>query len=533
MNIKYVGLKPEEALLKIQSDAVQAIREKVEVYRNNVDKLLAAYEPPEVDSFWGAMSIAPATLYNLIKGGLDSLVDFGASLAYVIEYAINDAIHIFDSSDDTDWRTDTQYFFGNLGLTLTEAIGTSLVSLGANLGRVIGIDPKWAYGKQGLIPKMARQYNFARSQLLASPDIIGKYISASKSDEDLMSFYMEEFEKYRDFAGERTPEQIIEDRYYEDIRNAIVTTGEVQNWVSRNFVEPIANTLTLGTKKYADRYYKDSEFYNFLMGAAESAGRILASWAVAKIGAKAGVNPQTLSTVYFTASTFADSLEESLKNGATMQDAYTYAVGTAFLETAIENIGGLTPSGAKKAAKGSLFEKVLGEKWGNIVQQAVEEGLEEIGSVVAGTGLSYYGSGERQVDSAESFREFANRIMFSFLSGSITSMGLGIGHDMYIDTTAIGKSRRVLTDISKQVTSENSNKVYKRFQKDLESFVAYMNRPDAKGLKTTTKIGAPSGDVIGPADVGVDKKGRLAVCRRLNSGRKEAVYPSDWVSKCY
>ena len=41
-----------------------------------------------------------------------------------------------------------------------------------------------------------------------------------------------------------------------------------------------------------------------------------------------------------------------------MQDAYTYAVGTAFLETAIENIGGLTPSGAKKLAKRSLFEKV-------------------------------------------------------------------------------------------------------------------------------------------------------------------------------
>ena len=32
-------------------------------------------------------------------------------------------------------------------------------------------------------------------------------------------------------------------------------------------------------------YYKDSEFYNFLMGSAESAGRILA-WLVAKIGAK-------------------------------------------------------------------------------------------------------------------------------------------------------------------------------------------------------------------------------------------------------
>ena len=42
MNIKYVGLKPEEALLKIQSDAVQAIRKKVEDYRNDVDKLLAA-----------------------------------------------------------------------------------------------------------------------------------------------------------------------------------------------------------------------------------------------------------------------------------------------------------------------------------------------------------------------------------------------------------------------------------------------------------------------------------------------------------
>jgi len=505
MNIKYVGLKPEEALLKIQSDAVQAIREKVEAYRNNVDKLLAAYEPPEVDSFWGAMAIAPATLYSLIKSGLDSLVDFGASFAYVIENAINDAMHIFDSSDGTDWRTDTKYFFGNLGLSLHEAISTSLVSTGANLGRVIGIDPKWAYGEQGLIPKMARQYNLSRSQLLASPDKISIF-KPYQPVEDLMSSQWEEYRKYLDFAEGRTPEQIIEDRYYEDIRNAIVQTGEFQNWVSRNFVEPIANTLTLGTKKYADRYYKDSEFYNFLMGAAESAGRILASWAVAKIGAKAGVNPQTLSSAYFAASIFADSFEEALKNGATMQDAYTYAVGTAFLETAIENFGGRTTSGVKKAAKRSLFEKVLGEKWGNIVQQAVEEGLEEIGSEVAGTGLSYYGSGERQVDSAESFREFANRIMFSFLSGSITSMGLGIGHDMYIDTTAIGKSRRVLTDISKQVTSENSNKVYSRFQKDLENFVAYINRPDAKGLKTTTKIVAPSGDVIGPADVGDVKK---------------------------
>ena len=118
MNIKYVGLKPEEALLKIQSDAVQAIREKVEVYRNNVDKLLAAYETPEVDSFWGAAAIVPAAFYSLIKGGLDSVVDFGAALAYIIENAINDVKHIFDSSDDTDWWTDTKYFFGNFGLHL-------------------------------------------------------------------------------------------------------------------------------------------------------------------------------------------------------------------------------------------------------------------------------------------------------------------------------------------------------------------------------------------------------------------------------
>ena len=84
-NIKYVGLKPEEALLKIpERCSSRAIREKVEVYRNNVPtnfscRLQKRLRLIVLRGRW----LVPATLYGLIKGGLDSLVDFGASLAYI------------------------------------------------------------------------------------------------------------------------------------------------------------------------------------------------------------------------------------------------------------------------------------------------------------------------------------------------------------------------------------------------------------------------------------------------------------------
>lgn len=458
--VKYVGLDKKDVLLKIQNDAITTTKNLIENYQKDIKTLLDAYKPTKSEKFWGAVSIVPSTLYSLFKGFMDGVINAGTALAITFENAWNDARHIFDDSDGTDAFTDIKYMFKNFGITLAEGMLTTATSTLANLGRIVGVDPKWAYGEGGAVEDIAKFATRTRG------------FSLNENDKSP-----------RVLAGDSLFKKEVEERYYDETLDVMKGTVEVQKWISKNIVDNVANILTLDTKKYADNFYKDSGFYEFLQSSSESIGNILSAWALGGIGSKLGINAQALTTVYFASTVFGKSFQEASDNGASLQDAYTYALGTAFLETAIENIGGFTTSGVEKSAKKSIFENLLGEKWGNIVSNAIEEGLEEVGSEIAGTGLSYYNNEDNKIDAPEDFKEFASRIMFSYLGGAFSSFALGIGHNMYIDTTAVGKTRKVVSSLGQKINQDNSGRALKRFQKDLDVFVEYINKENARGLK--------------------------------------------------
>ena len=181
------------------------------------------------------------------------------------------------------------------------------------------------------------------------------------------------------------------------------------------------------------------------VGAAESAGRILAAWLLGKLAAKSGYSPKVVSTSYFAASVYGQSFQEAFERGASMQDAYTYAVANTALETAVENIGGLIPSGVKKTSKSSgLFTKLFGEKWGTFAKNVLEEAAEETISEFVGTGYSKYSSG--QVEYHEKFGDAMAEMGFAALSGALASGFLGGARMMYLNTTMEAK----MSDIAKK-----------------------------------------------------------------------------------
>ena len=226
--------------------------------------------------------------------------------------------------------------------------------------------------------------------------------------------------------------------------------------LKKNAVEPFIDPHIGKAKERADLEFGNTKLYQMGVSAAESAGRILAAWLLGKLAAMAGLSPGIISTSYFAASIFGQSFQEAFERGASMQDAYTYAVANTALETAVENIGGLTPTGVKTSKSSGLFTKLFGEKWGTFAKNVLEEAAEEAISEFVGTGYSKYSSG--QVEYHEKFGDAMAEVGFAALSGALTSGFLGGARMMYLNTTMEAK----MSDIAKSITKPLKNSAKKK-----------------------------------------------------------------------
>ena len=221
------------------------------------------------------------------------------------------------------------------------------------------------------------------------------------------------------------------------------------------------------------------------VGAAESVGRILAAWLLGKLAAISGLSPEVIATSYFAASVFGQSFQEAFERGASMQDAYTYAVANTALETAIENVGGITTTGAKTSKSSGLFTKLFGEKWGTFAKNVLEEAAEEAISEFVGTGYSKYSSG--QVEYHEKFGDAMAEMGFAALSGALASGFLGGARMMYLNTTMEAKMGDIAKKFDKAVEKFGEEKATKLVEKEMNKVLTILNDPKARGVKTNKK----------------------------------------------
>lgn len=499
------GINKQQFLQQTYATSLQQVNALVNQYNEHIKKLLM---PPN-KTFLGLIGGGMGVVYSVIHGALSLVPNVLASLAYTLTNFSNDAAHIFTEEDETNAITDIKYMYANLGITFVEGMYASITSTAANLMQTFK-DPEWAYGSNGKLARDADMFNQLRasvlkgtSDTLLNPDLLTS-MSASVSPSEA--------------------ERLVNERYYKTAEEAIEKIGSMQNWLDKNVVDNISNMLTFDLKHYGDEQYGDSQFYNAILGTSESIGNILAIWALghlaksgkltnpstakavagttdavsqfviggtfSQVGAALGMSAeavQALTSVTFASSIFGRSFQEAMDKGSDIQDAYTYALGIAAVETMTENIGGFKTTGPDlMTAETSIYTKLLGQKWGDVIANSFEEGFEEVVAEYAETGFEYYGGGAHAV-TPQTNAEFYSRVLFSFLGGALSSMGLGIGNDIYLNTTLIGKEANVTDDFNRMVKEGKEQKAINYLKSDLNALVEVLNKKNTPGLKFNDK----------------------------------------------
>jgi len=411
-----------------QQKAQNMIRQEISQFYKNIDILTTPKEKKK-PTFWDRLSVFPSILYDVFKGGLEGIVGAGQAFNIIFTTFGNDIAHIFDESDGTSWDTDLKYAFGNLGITLLEGLVSFSISTAANAGRLMQsglnwgadrfeswgwdklaqgtrtgadfFDPKWAFGEGGIIEKNAEIADIHRVNILEG--------SIFKTDAI--------------FNSQEKNQQIVDDRYYQGVENYIRSSVNVQNFIDEKIIAPTLDFVFGGGKNKAMEFFGEETWYQAVSSSAESVGNILAMWAVGGIAKKVlgpmatPANIKAVGTTYFFSSTFAKSYQEAINNGTGLNDAFTYATGQAMMESVLEELGGFKPGEDPKGVFKWLQEKGIT----GVLQNAAEEGIEELLSEFGGTGFGVYNGGIEEVDN----REFYSKAMFSFLSGAGSSLFLG------------------------------------------------------------------------------------------------------------
>lgn len=217
----------------------------------------------------------------------------------------------------------------------------------------------------------------------------------------------------------------------------------------------------------------------FTRGVGQSVGRILPSIALTYFGGAAvkalKLNPAAASVFskaikfsassYFASSVFGSAMEDAIKNGASLNDAFTFATGSALSEMAVENYSGIV-----------LGEAIDVKNFSSLLKQMMSEGAEEFVAEFGSRGLSRYrgyvdketGKDIRQ----ESSKEYFSRLFSSTLSGAASSFVLGGVSLAGSRLTATGRGRTTAETLMQNISElgkENfANLSAKRIQKTLQ-----------------------------------------------------------------
>jgi len=458
-----VGLTRQQIYEKAYSQAIEAYKAGSRRYEEYVNSVV---NPKK--TLLGVVSLPIKFIYELVNGAVQSAINAAFSIGVIANNLRNDIRRIGDASKNgQDPNAEINYAIGSFFMSVGEGVAQFGISTAGNLGRIVGIDPEWAFGKDGVAQQADDQFTQARGDMLGM------------KGQDLDSI-----------------RNAIDDRYYEDIRAELIGGSRFKEHFSsqaEKVLKTAYNSKTYGFKsevsvELADKQFGNSELYQGLSSAVNSIGAILAARYMAKAGAKAGLSPQAVSAVsqsYFFANVFGDSYSRAVVNGSTLQDAYTYAIASAFIETAIENLGGNTP---QKLANTSTFTKIM--------KNARDEGIEELAAEYGTTSFEMWSNPDRKIDApAIGSGEFTKRALFAFLGGAFASAGLGAGNMMYLNGTVENAAERFGKTFDMSVEKNGEQATVARMHKELNSLVERLNDERTKGTKVNEKGGTFTGEL--------------------------------------
>ena len=496
-NIKLYGASQDAFRYKILSQTNDAFKALAAQKSKDIDNLITEFFKKEKDLFSKGLNITLDALGSVVSGTVNGILDyiksselvlkqFGADIAYDVDKDGKETIN--------DWGyAATNMFLDSVSGLTTWAGATAADATRFLVNAAIEVDPN------GYLAQMA-SFSSNRAQTSAitgvddglnplgdlmnfygpggTGDTLKNWFDAQKADlrksELGKSFFTTNFTKEQIEANQDFIKGSYSQSFYNDVEKMFAATAERRAFIDNTFQNKEVTELI-------QRGGAGSGFAQFSRGVFQSVGRMLPSIAVAmltgkitkglKVEAAKAIAAMTkfASNLYFAGSVFGQSMEEAITNGASYDDALTYAYGSALSETFIENMSGII-IGEEITVKSfkSLFNQMLSE--------AGEEAIAELGSL--GFSKMYIPSTKTQTEKEvedneeqqydgvieapkeEKAMDYLSRVFISALSGAASAGILSGGSVVRATYTAEGRAESAQQILQQNIKEIGGAKVF-------------------------------------------------------------------------
>lgn len=432
---KVSGVDKREYLYRLYGTAKNEIEGYVKDSVENYKKLVAQYQDEHSLGFWDWASLIIWPQFTILRGLIEGGADLFTGFMTLGADFLNNAAHIFDESDGTDWQQDVVYMFKDLEIDFKEGVGVAFLGTAAEIGGLFGADKSWAYGENGAIAEASKQSNKERAAYLTG----NLNMSPEEAKKLIESRYDTNSSKYSvSNPNDKGMPYGFLDNPYKYTYQVIQDSNQLNNWFKNN----VTSILQLPAWKQMSQQYSGFNFFDetFL-----NIGRMIPSIAISYAAPQLGLSALTtkiLANTYFGASVFGSSFNQALNNGSSISDAYTFAIGNAGLELATEAIGGI-----------KLGEQITKYTLGQFISMALEEGTEEVMSEVAGKGFSYYSNPDHKIDTASNVASAWANLFYAFAGGAVSSLAIGGGAAVVNRFTPDGQAQSAFIDLNKMLST--------------------------------------------------------------------------------
>ncbi len=244
------------------------------------------------------------------------------------------------------------------------------------------------------------------------------------------------------------------------------TVGLIGGWFDKGFQENmqkhIENDWTADRTKWLDdvqkhSYISDWEIGDNVRNVAGGVGGMLPSVALSFIP-YAGAGLSMGATMSAAA---GNTMESSLREGASYGSSFAYGLGAGLVEGATEKIGGFAFGKSSKLAKatsGTKFGNAISKGAGKVLFDAASEGAEEVLSDLADPTLKYVTGVDRNIGAnyRETFRGLPQTFVEGALVGSIMQGGYTVGSNIKNTVQGRGGAKATRADTAIENISEIS-----------------------------------------------------------------------------
>lgn len=222
-------------------------------------------------------------------------------------------------------------------------------------------------------------------------------------------------------------------------------------------------------KEFFDERAGNNPVYKYTDQVAFSLGRLIPSFIMTKYAGGTGATAQVMkksSRAYFAASVAGGAMEQALSDGASVEDAWSYALGSASNELFWAQMGGIRLGDAASLAAPSI---------GKVARKMLVEAVEEMFIETGYRGLEFYSNEDNVISTGESRSELWERVFYSGMVGGLSGGFMGglsytrnLSTQSQIDTLNRGLQASVNAK-GAEATTREINMVMNRLESRLNS----------------------------------------------------------------